>query len=75
MKSLSPSLIEAMENFSGLKNSILKLPDSNTVFNEARSFLLEVISLLINEFSEAKRIAEKISANFTNQLDTHSVST
>lgn len=51
---------EALEGIKVMKNGVSKLPKKYPVLKEAKKFLLEVIDLVINEFSESKVMAIKI---------------
>jgi hypothetical protein len=60
LKGIPKSVDEAVEGISGMRKSISKLPNKYSVLKEAKKVLLEVIDLIINEFSEAKIMANGI---------------
>lgn len=65
LEAIPKSVDDALEGINVMRNGVSKLPHKYAVLKEAKILLLEVIDLIINEFSESKEMAngirEKIS--------------
>lgn len=65
-KSIFPipsALDEALKGIAVMRNGVSKLPNQFSVLKEAKLYLLEVIDMIIMEYTEAKSMAEKIIIN------------
>jgi hypothetical protein len=65
-KSIIPipsALDEALKGIAEMRNGVSKLPNQFSVLKEAKGYLLEVIDMIIIEYTEAKSMAEKIINN------------
>lgn len=60
LETIPNSVNKAIEGIIVMKNGVSKLPKKYTVLKEAKHLLLEVIDLLINEFTESKKITIEI---------------
>ena len=57
------AIIEALDGINVMRNGVFKLPKKYAVLKEAKMKLLDVIDMIINEFNEAKVMAENIIDN------------
>ncbi len=60
LQGIPKSVDEAVEGINVMRNGVSKLPNKYAVLKEAKKVLLEVIDLIINEFSESKIMAVEI---------------
>lgn len=60
IEKIPTSIDEALEGIDVMKVGVSNLPKKYSVLKEAKILLLEVIDLLISEFSESKGMAERI---------------
>jgi len=60
LETVPESVDEALDGINVMRNGVSKLPKKYAVLKEAKNLLLEVIDLLINEFSESKEMAMTI---------------
>lgn len=68
VEKLPPSIDFAIEGISEMRNGILHLPNKFGVLKEAKLYFLEIIDMIINEYSEAKMIAETITENLRQNI-------
>lgn len=62
-----PSAInEALKGIGVMRNGVTKLPNKFSVLKEAKVYFLEVIDMIIIEYTEARSMAEKIINNLEN---------
>lgn len=66
--SVIPTSIEkALKGFQIMRNSIEKLPQNISILKESQKNLLEIVDMVINEYSEAKELAIKIIENLNKE--------
>lgn len=61
--SIPSALDEALKGIGIMRNGVSKLPNKISVLKEAKVYFLEVIDMIIIEYTEAKSMAEKIINN------------
>lgn len=60
---LPSSIDEAIDGINKMRNAVFRLPNKFAALKESKLYFLEVIDMIIIEFTEAKTIAEKITKN------------
>jgi len=60
IRGLPRAVDEAVRGICTMRNSISKLPNKYAILKEAKKVLLEVIDLIINEFTEAKAMSNEM---------------
>lgn len=63
MMLVPPSINRALEGINIMKKGVCKLPGKFAVLKESKNYFLEVIEMIIDEYTEAKTIAEHIIDN------------
>nr|WP_319266405.1 DUF4365 domain-containing protein [uncultured Draconibacterium sp.] len=64
---IPPSIEKALIGIKSMRNSIAKLPNNISVLKESKRNLLEIVDMVINEYSEAKQLAIKIIENLNSE--------
>ena len=67
IKNIPSSLNEALKGISEMRRGVSKLPNKFSVLKGAKLHFLEVIDMIIIEYTEAKTMAEKIIINLNNK--------
>lgn len=65
--SIPSALDEALKGIGLMRNGVSKLPNKFSVLKEAKVYFLEVIDMIIIEYTEAKSLADKIINNLENK--------
>lgn len=68
IEKIPESVDEALEGISVMRNGVSNLPKKFAVLKEAKILLLEIIDLLIAEFSESKDMAKKIMDKIKSEI-------
>ena len=65
LQQIPTSVDTAVENFKRMRDGVSKLPKKYAVLKEAKILLVEVIDLLIGEFSESKEMTEIVTGKIS----------
>jgi len=67
LQGIPNSVDEAIDGINVMRNGVSKLPNKYAVLKEAKKVFLEIIDLIINEFSESKKMANDIREKIENK--------